>query len=145
MKNYEKPVVLANEELAEGVYAGSGDCYSFKSRIVQWPETGNQVYCIQIDGTHNASDGHHSSERTVRVVFNQPVKYVSSNAAVVTGDGTTQLDLTFIDGFNGSYHNNGDDKIGLGQLKVSAGDGLGITDTISVSCNHTCGDPGHKH
>ena len=32
MKNYERPVVLLNEELAEGVYAGSGDCYTFNSR-----------------------------------------------------------------------------------------------------------------
>ncbi len=33
MKNYEKPVILANSELSEGVYAGSGKvgagCYSY--------------------------------------------------------------------------------------------------------------------
>lgn len=143
MKNYEKPVVIANNELAEGVYAASGDCYTFTSRITQSPETGNPNYVIQIDGKHEADDGHHSSERTVRLVFNQPVQYVESNAASVSGDGTSSLDLTFVDGVNGSYHNNGVDNIGLGQLKVKSGDGLAILDTYAVSCNHTCTYEGH--
>jgi len=143
MKNYQKPVVIANNELAEGVYAASGDCYSFTADIKQKPELGNPCYVIQIDGKHEADDGHHSSERTVRLVFNQPVEYVSSNAASVSGDGTSSLDLTFVDGVNGSYHNNGVDNIGLGQLKVKSGDGLAILDTYAVSCNHTCTYEGH--
>lgn len=143
MKNYQKPVVLMNEELAEGVYAASGDCYTFTSRITQRPETGNPVYVIQIDGSHNATDGHHSSERTVRIVFNQAITYVSSNAASISGDGTTTLDLSFVDGVNGSYHNNANDNIGLGQLKVKSNDGLEIINTYSVSCNHDCTYDGH--
>ena len=43
MKDYVKPVVLVNEELAEGVYAASGsDCYTVTTNIHQRPETGTR-------------------------------------------------------------------------------------------------------
>ena len=138
MKKYVRPMIVTNTELAEGVYAGSGDCYTFSAYIHQKPELGNEVYSIQIDGVHHATDGHHSSTRSVMVTFNQPVTYVSSNAAAVEGSGTNQIQLTFVDGVNGSYHNNGGDNIGLGQLKVQAADGLAITGCYSTYCNQVC-------
>ncbi|MCM1568684.1 MAG: hypothetical protein NC081_04470 [Roseburia sp.] len=144
MKNYIKPMVLENDELAEGVYMASGDCYTFTANIVQSPATGMDYYTIQIDGTHNAQDGHHSSSRTVVIVFNQNVTYLSSNAAGVSGDGTAALTLTFTDGINGSYHNNAQfDNIGLGQLTVKSESGLAITNVYSTYCNQTCGQEGH--
>ena len=144
MKKYVKPMVIANEELAEGVFAASGDnCYTFWARICQTPELGNEVYVIQVDGKHAAADGHHSSERSVIINFNLPVSYVSSNAKEVSGDGTTSLKLVYVDGYNGAYHNNGEDNIGLGQLKIKADAGLAIVSVGTDYCNHVCTYAGH--
>lgn len=151
MKKYEGLVICEINDLAESVYAASGagtggdggndNCYSFTSRIVQKPELGNEVYTIQIDGTHNAT--HHSTDRSVLVAFNMPVTYVSSNAASYSGDGTTCLRLVFTDGINGAYHNNGSDYIGLGELKVKADAGLAVVSTSSDYCNKSCTGYGH--
>lgn len=142
MKKYEKPVVLVNEELAEGVYAASGkDCYTVSAQIVQLPELGKDTYTIQMDGVHNAQDGHHSSERVIKVVFNQVVTYVSSNAASVSGSGSNTLYLTYVQG-NGSYHNNAQDTLGLGNLDVISEAGLAINSVSCSYCSQSCFD-GH--
>ena len=138
MRNYEKPVVLANEELAEGVYAGSGDCYTYSASIVQTPGIGRDYYVVHVDGRHEASDNHHSTGRSLQIVFNQPVEYLSSMGEKVEGSGTSTLILTFGVG-NGSYHHNGSDNAGLGDLKIKSADGLQLISISSVSCNHTCG------
>ena len=142
MKNYEKPIIITNEEIAEGVYAASGDCYTFKARIVQTPATGLPYYVIQIDGKHNALDGHHSNNRTVKITFNQPVTYVESMAKSCSGSGTNMLSLEY-EGTNGSYHNNAVENIGLGDLKVTSAEGLAITDTFCTFCAQACDNPGH--
>ena len=142
MKKYVKPVVAASEGLAESVYMGSGNCYTFNARITQKPEVGRDTYVIQMDGVHDAT--HHSSVRNVVVVFDNPVNYVSSNATNVAGDGTNTLTLTFEDGHNGSYHNNPTDNIGLGELQVtSSAPSLAIVKTYSNYCNEECGQAGH--
>ncbi len=143
MKKYEKPVVMINEELAEGVYAASGDCYTFNSYITQTPTTGMDYYTIQINGVHAANDNHHSSVRTVKIVFNQNVTYKESLAASVNGSGSSTLYLEYVDGVNGSYHNNGSDNIGLGNLTVYADEGLSILSTSCSYCNMDCTYEGH--
>lgn len=148
MKNYEKPIVLMNEELAEGVYAGSGDCYEFVAKVVQTPDSGIDYYVVQVDGWHHAADAHHSDSRTVVIEFNQVVNYVSSNAADVQGSGTTSLALTYTDGYmGGAYHNNSGhynkEYIGLGNLNVKSDPGLAVLKAYSTYCSHTCADPGH--
>lgn len=137
MKNYEKPIVMLNEDIAEGVYAGSGDCYTFRIKKVQTPEQGRNNYKFQIDGTHNAIDGHHSTLRIVVVEFNQPVNYVSSLAADVSGNGTSVLTLTYDKG-NGSYHNNATDNLGLGDLVVTSEEGLEATKIYCSYCDNMC-------
>ncbi len=141
MKKYERPVVLVNEELAEGVYAASGDCYTVSAVIVQIPELGKDSYTIQMDGVHAAQDGHHSSERVIKVVFNQVVTYVSSAAANVSGSGSNTLYLTYVQG-NGSYHNNAEDTLGLGNLEVISEVGLAINSVSCTYCSRSCFD-GH--
>lgn len=136
MEKYVKPMCLANEDLAEGVYAASGDCYTFSARIVQTPELGNEVYTLQIDGVHNAD--HHSTARTVVITFNYPVEYVSSLAESYEGSGTNQLRLLYTAKSGGNYHNNFNENIGLGELKVKAQSGLIVTGTFSDYCNETC-------
>lgn len=141
MKKYEKPIVLVNEELAEGVYAASGDCYTVSADIVQRPELGKDTYTVQMDGVHGAHDGHHSSERVIKVEFNQVVSHVCSNAACVSGSGTNTLYLTYVQD-NGSYHNNACENLGLGNLEVTAGEGLCINRVSCTYCNGSCYD-GH--
>ena len=137
MKNYERPVVMINEELAEGVYAASGaECYTVRCTITQTPELGNESYRIQIDADHTATD-HHSTAQVLTVTFNVPVKFIemsSGNAVYSSGDGTNVLVL------NTTYHsNNPEYSIGLGELRVQSLGGELTTVTASLSCNYTCG------
>lgn len=138
MKNkYEKPTVVLNEELAEGVYMASGsvvdnDCYTVSAYIHQKPEIGRGDYRIQVNGVHAAANGHHSGEQVLTLTFNQPVNYSWSNGALVSGDGTSSIKIKY------NYHNNASDNIGLGDIVVTADDGLTITGTV-LSCNYDCG------
>lgn len=134
---YEKPIVLVNEELAEGVYAASGaaageDCYSVSARIHQTPETGRGDYRIQVDGVHAAGDGHHSGEQILVLSFNQAVEYQSSNGDLDGGDNTASISIKY------NYHNNGNDNIGLGDVVVTSDAGLAVTGAMLI-CNHDCG------
>lgn len=130
MKNYVKPMVLSNEELAEGVYAASGsECYTVTANIHQTPQTGRDDYRIQLNGRHAASDGHSTDQQTLTISFNQPVEYSSSNGTLISGSGTSVLTISF------TYHNNGQDNIGLGELVVKSNPGLAITGT-QLDCNH---------
>lgn len=91
MKNYEKPVVLANEELAEGVYAGSGegDCWTIKLTQDQVWGGGSlggktyRVYCEHI------SMQHISTASTSTIVFNSPIVAAKCENFATTVDGNT--------------------------------------------------------
>ena len=91
MRNYMKPVVIVNSEVSEGVYAASGsadECYTVNAYIHQRPQLGRGDYRIQVNGRHEAADGHHSGQQVLTMNFNQPVTYVSSNGTLSAGDGT---------------------------------------------------------
>ena len=47
MKKYERPVVMVNEELAEGVYAASG-CWTSGAENHQTRATGRDNFCFQV-------------------------------------------------------------------------------------------------
>lgn len=133
MKNYEKPVLLVNEELAEGVYAASGinTCYTVSYNIHQSPQDGGSgEYRIQFDGAHSAE--HHGSAQTLVISFNQSVNYVGSNGSLVSGNNTSSLEIDF------AYHQNGGDNIGFGDLIVNSNAGLSVTGA-TVYCNGSCG------
>ncbi len=135
---YERPVVLVNEELAEGVYAASGsvagggdDCYTVTARIHQTPETGRGDFRIQVDAKHAAGDGHHSGKQTLILYFNQAVEYSLSNGTLSGGNNTSTISIDY------AYHNNGNDNIGLGDVIVESGEGLAVTGAELI-CNHDC-------
>lgn len=139
MKKYVKPVVLATEELAEGIYTASGDvaangadCYTVSTYIHQAPETGRGDYRIQVDAEHRAGDSHHSGEQHLFLYFNQPVTYSSSNGSLVGGDNTSTIEIKY------TYHSNGYDDIGLGDVYVQSEVGLAVTGA-KLTCNHDCG------
>lgn len=73
MKNYEKPVVLANEELAEGVYAASGgigeaECWTISVRSDQDWNGSHHVFEVTI--VHPDTVQHISTESTSVITFN---------------------------------------------------------------------------
>ena len=119
MREYKKPVVTVDNELAEGVYAASGaGCYSASAYIHQTPQTGRGDYRIEVNGKHSAD--HTKEAQVLTISFNQNVTYVSGGAGLISGNGTSTLKVKL------SYHQNPNDNIGFGDLVVTAGAGLAI-------------------
>ncbi len=82
MMNYEKPLILANEDIAEGVYAASGagsaDCWTVAPVSVQdW--TGSH-HVFEIRCVHSATVEHISSAATVEVTFDKTITDAYSEA-----------------------------------------------------------------
>ena len=123
---YNKPVILTNEDMAEGVYAASGDngCYTANAYIHQTPETGRGDYRIQVNGQHHAD--HTKEQQWLHITFNMPVTYKSSQGTLESGDGTSTLVITY------HYHQNPTDNIGLGDLVVEADAGLAVK-SVSIT------------
>lgn len=121
MKTYSKPIVTVDNGLAEGVYAASGadECYSATAYIHQTPQTGRGNYLIQVNGKHNAD--HTKEAQVLTISFNQNVTYVWGGAGIISGNGTTTLQVKL------SYHQNPTDNIGFGDLTVTSDTGLAIT------------------
>lgn len=136
MKIYEKPILLINTDVSEGVYTFSGtsdgsDCYTVTTMIHQMLETGRGDYRIQVDGIHSAANGHHSDEQILILSFNQPVVYSYSNGELLDGNGTNTLRIKY------DHHNNAYDNIGLGDVIVVSDLGLTINNAV-FNCNHNC-------
>lgn len=136
MANYKKPLVLANEELAEGVYAASGaptinggsDCWEISAYIDQRPETGRDSYTIQTNGKHINTD-HHRSHIVITYHFNQTVTFQSVGRGSLVGSNTgtsIQIEIDI-----GTY--NGNEGLGSCALYVVSGDGLELTG-VSWEC-----------
>ncbi len=138
MRTYERPVAIANDELAEGIYMASGDsggsdCYTATARIHQKPETGRGDYRIQCDAKHAATDNHHAGNQVLVLTFNLPVEYVGSNGSLEGGNESTKLKIRY------AYHNNAYDNIGLGDVIVKADAGLSVTKAEMIDDGKDCG------
>lgn len=135
MKEYVKPIVLANDELNEGVYAAGSGCFDVTSWIENTPENGRGYYVIKTRAKHNATDGHHSSEQYLTVKFNQVVTdwmtYVPQFVEYVSGKGTDTIVVKYI------YHQNAGDNIEYADFNVWSEPGLAIK-SASLTCNETC-------
>ena len=123
MKKYSKPTILVNDEYSEGVYAGSG-CYTVTASIRQDNQIGRTDYRIQVDGKHDSD--HTRDAQTLTVSFNMPVEYKSSGGTLQGASVGTTIVVKY------NYHQNPTDNIGLGDLVVSAEQGLQIT-SISLT------------
>ncbi len=127
MAKYEKPMVIANDELAEGVFAASG-CYTVNAYAHQ-EENNKKQYRIQVDGVHNAT--HTCEEQTFTINFNVAVTLVSCQGQLVSpadGKPSSQLVVKY------NYHNNKTDNIGLGDFVVST---TGSEPLTIVGCSLT--------
>lgn len=116
MKKYEKPIVAIIGQ-SEGIYIASG-CYATTATIHQRPETGRGDYRIQINGVHKSD--HTKESQILTISFNMPVEYVNSNESLISGNGSTVLQIKL------NYHQNPNDNMGMGDLIVKADSGLSI-------------------
>ena len=123
MKKYSKPTILVNDEYSEGVYAASG-CYTVTASIHQDNQTGRTDYRIQVNGKHDSD--HTRDAQTLTVSFNMPVEYKTSSGTLQGASVGTTIVVKY------NYHQNPTDNIGLGDLVVSAEQGLQIT-SISLT------------
>lgn len=73
MKNYVKPVVLTNEEVAESVYMASGDsdCWTMYVNSVQ--DWAGDSHVFEVHANHSTNYQHISSETVVTVSFSAPL------------------------------------------------------------------------
>ena len=88
MRNYEKPVVLANNEMSEGVYAASGDTCWVLGEPRTEAGTKPESICFYIEAHHNTTEGHGNEPITVTLVFNKAVSVVSCNSGTYELSGS---------------------------------------------------------
>ncbi len=98
MKKYEKPVLTANEYLAEGVYAASGssdtvgeevsgDCWTVS---VTKDQTDAGGYCtFRVAATHSQSVTHISTKTVVTIQFSDAVTSAEFEGFTASVSGTT--------------------------------------------------------
>ena len=123
-QDYTKPIIIANNDLSEGVYLDSG-CYTASASIRQTPQGGGEgTYRIQVNGIHKAT--HTKEAQTLYISFNQNVTYESGGSGLISGNGTPMLVIQL------SYHQNSTDNIGFGDLVVTSEAGLAIT-SVSIT------------
>ncbi|MCM1056189.1 MAG: hypothetical protein NC517_01060 [Firmicutes bacterium] len=133
MMNYEKPIVLANEDVAEGVYAASGaaeetssDCWKVDVTMDQQDAGGYSTY--RVKAKHSDGVTHISSKTVVTVVFNGSVSAAEfEGSAEVSGNTVT---LTRESHANAYYSGDNYDSL----LKIWP-KGLAVTSS-GIVCTH---------
>lgn len=88
MKNYEKPVVLANNEMSEGVYAASGDCCWQYVDYRTEEKTEKSTIAYYFDLYHNSTEGHGNEEIHLTVTFSVPVTISEANNCTYNVNGS---------------------------------------------------------
>ena len=132
MKKYEKPVVMINEEVAEGVYAASG-CWTFTYELTP----NNDVYnegtgCeIKIKGYHNNPETH-LAYFVLTVVLDQPILSVPSfsgaNSCTFSGN-------SLVLGWNIGTYNSTEKKEFCVRVAVEDATTLKV---LTDECSYTC-------
>lgn len=139
MKNYEKPIVMINEELAEGVYAtGSGNgsidgCWKFTYALTP----NNDVYdegtgCeIAVHGDHT-NPGGHNANFTLNIVLNQTILSIPSFSGADSCDfvGNTLIVSWYIGTSNATESKEFN-------VRVAVADSSTLK-VVKDECNYTC-------
>lgn len=97
MEKYVKPMVLANEELAEGVYAASGatpECWTIDAVSVQ--DWSGSHHVFEIRCTHSTAVKHISGETTVTLTFSQPLTDAYSEFPATFSGNTVTITRTLL-------------------------------------------------
>ena len=106
MKTYEKPTVLVNANIAEGVYMASGCLKAYISNESYEGGMGNK-YRFQVSYVHETTD-HSNSAQTIVVKLNASANVVDGDAQQFLRSGNGTDTLTFVR--NSSMNNSGADQ-----------------------------------
>ncbi len=133
MKKYEKPIVMINEDLAEGVYAASGAsaCYTMKKpEINQTYANGRSYYVIKVHADH-IDAGHPTNGQNVTIQFNQDVTVTKCGG---TGGTLVSSSTGKVITIHYDYFNNSSDNFEFADLTVESEDGLEV-ERYYVDCD----------
>ena len=106
MREYKKPVVTVDNELAEGVYAASG-CLVGRIADESYEGGMGNKYRFAVYYTHQTKD-HSNTAQIVVVKLNAPVNVVDGSAQNFLQSGNGTNTLTFVR--NSSMNNSGADQ-----------------------------------
>lgn len=100
MKDYVKPIVLENEELAEGVYAASGtgasstDCWTVGANSVQ--DWNGSHHVFEVSCKHSTAVEHISGATTVTLTFSSPLTDAYSEFSCSFSGSTATVTRTLL-------------------------------------------------
>lgn len=138
MKKYEKPVVLVNEELAEGVYAASGDCWTGSVTNEQKWNGSHHEFEIRI--IHSDELLHISNSCTVKVTFNNNIDASNVGVDSCTFDSAGSNYVIVTRYSHGNSYKSGDDATFKVRVKTTTGDqasveALAVTGVAPIACD----------
>ena len=145
MKNYERPMILEVEEMAEGIYANSGvnsvvdydndpDCWSIVPYITQYDATGSGDKAnVRFKIVHPSTNLKHiSSEQTVTILFNQTINSAHFDSGNCDVNGATVVCHRQL---LGDAYNSGDNVDCNIEIFCDDSNNLGIIEA-TVTCKH---------
>ncbi len=101
MKQYVKPMVVANAELAEGVYAASGCTFA---DVWFYQTDGDGTQRGKVAYRHRAHMDHCNTGCTITIYFSAPFTITDSSGYRLEGNGTTGIKITITN----AMHSDGD-------------------------------------
>lgn len=139
MLSYQKPIVLLNEDLAEGVYAASGgggdtstDCWTVTPVSVQ--DWSGSHHIFEIRCTHSNTVEHISGATTVTLKFSAPVTDAYSEFPCTFSGSTVTITRTLL----ADAYNSGDNmtyKVWVKAADEAATKSISCTDA-TITCKH---------
>lgn len=97
MKNYEKPLALANSELAEGVFMASGaegDAKCWTVEAVSTQDWNGSHHIWEIRCKHSSEVEHISAASTVSLTFDSPITDAYAEANFMTSVSGSTVTIT---------------------------------------------------
>ena len=135
MKNYEKPVVVVNEGLAEGVYAASGAHWLLNvddtTEVV--PTEGKNIIKVEVVGNTGIVDDTNDKGVTVTLTFDQTVSvFFEDQGSATSVNGTNPVTIFF--GNAWCRHEGGNAQTLMCKIKVAPATAV-VTGKV-VTCSH---------
>lgn len=125
--NYIKPVIMLNEDLAEGVYTASGeaDCWTIEVKSDQ--EWNGRYHTFRVNIVHSNTVQHISTASTSVITFSLPVKYAQSEGFDVSYSGNT---VTIVREQHANAYQSGDNANFLLEVEADTKD---LTEALAVT------------
>ena len=141
MKNYVKPVIVSNDEIAESVYMASGDgsnwssdCWTITYTDVQKWAGDSHVFELRAD--HSTNYEHNSGCTVVAITFSAPLSENGSRAEfpyVINGNTMTVTRELLADGYKSG--DNYTFKVWASTGDQATTEAITITN-LTISCRH---------